>query len=118
VALSRSTSTGSGNNTLSLSVHDVLDISDESNQLTVAGNAGDSVHIGAAGRLAARPASAARTTQSTLPVQATLLVAQDITHGRCVMTQPEAATTAAVAAATPKLEITCSRQLPEWLARA
>ena len=32
------------------------------------------------------------------------------------MTQPEAATTAAVAAATPKLEITCSRQLPEWLA--
>src|SRR5262249_62140206 len=38
--------TGSGDNSLTLSVHDVLDISDESNQLLVKGNAGDSVHIG------------------------------------------------------------------------
>jgi uncharacterized protein (TIGR03032 family) len=32
------------------------------------------------------------------------------------VTHAEAATTAAVAAATPQLEISCSRQLPEWLA--
>lgn len=39
--------TGTGNNTLRLSVADVLDLSDESNALLVAGNAGDSVIRGA-----------------------------------------------------------------------
>lgn len=39
--------TGTGNNTLRLSISDVLDISDESNSLLVAGNAGDTVVRGA-----------------------------------------------------------------------
>jgi hypothetical protein len=39
--------TGSGNNALSLSIADVLSLSDDSNEVRVSGNAGDSIDIGA-----------------------------------------------------------------------
>jgi hypothetical protein len=71
--------TGSGNNTLSLSVHDVLDISNESNQLTVAGNARDSVHIGAGWTAGGTTSVGSQDYQVYTAGQATLLVAQDIT---------------------------------------
>src|SRR5262249_48367956 len=71
--------TGSGDNSLTLSVHDVLDISGESNQLTVAGNAGDSVHIGAAWTPGGPTSVGGHVFQVSTPGQAPLLVAPEVT---------------------------------------
>ena len=71
--------TGSGNNSLTLGVHDVLDISDDSNQLTVAGNAGDNVHVGTGWTAGSTTSVGSQDYQVYTAVQATLLVDTDIT---------------------------------------
>ena len=57
----------------------MLDISDESNQLTVAGNAGDSVHIGAGWTAGGTTSVGSQDYQIYTAGQATLLVDTDIT---------------------------------------
>ncbi len=70
--------TGSGNNTLTLSVHDVLDLSDSSNTLLVKGDAGDSVHQGAGWTAGGTTVVGSDTYQVYTAGQATLLVDTDI----------------------------------------
>jgi len=69
---------GTGNNTLTLSVADVLDLSDSSNQLLVLGNAGDTVHKGAGWTAGAVVTVAGQDYQTYTAGQATLLVDTDI----------------------------------------
>lgn len=71
--------TGSGNNSLTLSVHDVLNISDELNQLTVSGNAGDSVHFGTGWTAGGTTNVGGQDYQIYTAHQATLLVDTDVT---------------------------------------
>ena len=71
--------TGSGGNVLTLSITDVLDLSDSSNQLLVLGNAGDTVHMGAGWTTGAVVTIAGQTYQSYGAGLATLLVDTDVT---------------------------------------
>jgi hypothetical protein len=78
--------TGTGDNSLTLSVLDVLNISDDSNELLVAGDAGDMANIGAGWTQAASGGSngdgtstiAGQTYQIYAAGQATLLVDTDV----------------------------------------
>jgi Ca2+-binding RTX toxin-like protein len=69
---------GSGNNVLTLSVADVLDLSKSSNQLLVMGDAGDSVHRGAGWSAGAVVSIDGQTYQTYTAGQATLLVDTDV----------------------------------------
>jgi Ca2+-binding RTX toxin-like protein len=70
--------TGSGNNTLTLSIADLLDLSNTSNQLLVMGAAGDTVHKGAGWTAGAVVTVAGQDYQTYTAGQATLLVDTDI----------------------------------------
>ena len=78
--------TGTGNNAVRLTVGDVLDLSDDSNSLRVAGNAGDSADIGAGWTKAATGGSngngtstiGGQTYQHYTAGQANLLVDTDV----------------------------------------
>ena len=70
--------TGSGDNTLKLSVADVLDLSDESNELVVKGDAGDRVNIGAGWTAGGTTDIAGQTYQIYTAGAATLKVDTDI----------------------------------------
>jgi Ca2+-binding RTX toxin-like protein len=70
--------TGSGNNTLTLNVADVLDLSDESDMVVVAGNAGDTVHQGAGWTAGTVVNIGGQDYQAYTAGQATLLVDTDI----------------------------------------
>jgi len=69
---------GSGNNTLTLSIADVLDLSNTSNQLLVMGDAGDTVHKGAGWTAGAVVIVAGQDYQTYTAGQATLLVDTDV----------------------------------------
>ena len=69
----------SGNNTLTLSIADVLDLSNTSNQLLVMGDAGDTVHKGGGWTAGAVVTVAGQDYQTYTAGQATLLVDTDVT---------------------------------------
>jgi hypothetical protein len=69
---------GSGNNTLTLSVADVLDLSSTSNQVLVMGDAGDTVHKGAGWAAGAVVTVGGQDYQTFTAGQATLLIDTDI----------------------------------------
>ena len=71
--------TGSGNNTLRLTVRDVLDLSDTSNTLIVDGNVGDVVHRGGGWVNAGLTTIGAQTYRVFESGEATLLIDQDVT---------------------------------------
>ncbi len=71
--------TGSGNNTLTLNVTEVLDLSSTSNTLRVYGDAGDTVHRGGAWTHGADQVHDGNTYESYTHGLATLLVDSDIT---------------------------------------
>jgi VCBS repeat-containing protein len=70
--------TGTGNNTLKLSIGDVLDLSDESNTLLVAGDAGDTVIQGAGWTAGGTSVIEGQNYQIYMAGTATLLVDTDI----------------------------------------
>ena len=69
---------GSGNNALTLSIADVLDLSKSSNQLLVMGDAGDTVNRGAGWTAGAVVSIDGQTYQTYTAGQATLLVDTDV----------------------------------------
>ena len=69
---------GSGNNTLTLSIADVLDLSNSSNQLLVMGDAGDIVHKGAGWTAGAVVTIAGQDYQTYTAGSASLLIDTDI----------------------------------------
>ncbi len=71
---------GSGNNTLNLSVLDVLDLSDTSNTLIVDGNAGDVVHRGAGWTTGGTTSIGVQAYQIYESGEATLLIDLDVTR--------------------------------------
>ena len=72
--------TGSGNNTLTVSAQQVLDLSTTSNTLTVDGNAGDIVNAGSGWTAGLDQVTGANTYHSYTQNGATLLVDTDITQ--------------------------------------
>jgi Ca2+-binding RTX toxin-like protein len=71
---------GAGNNTLKLSVRDVLDLSDTSNTLIVDGNAGDVVHRGSGWVATGNETIGANTYRVYESGEATLLIDLDVTR--------------------------------------
>ena len=71
--------TGSGSNTLTLAIADVLDLSKSSNQLIVMGDAGDTVHKGAGWSAVAVVSIGGQDYQTYTAGKATLLVDTDVT---------------------------------------
>jgi Ca2+-binding RTX toxin-like protein len=69
---------GTGNNTLTLSVADVLDLSNSSNRLLVMGDAGDTVHKGGGWTAGAVVSIDGQTYQAYSASQATLLIDTDV----------------------------------------